>query len=234
MSYKPPAKRPWSLQRKLLIGSIVFFIVLALALGLGLGLTLGNGDDGDDDDGPTLTPLPSPNTTLPWIPKVNETWQIILSHPPLVSDSVTPDVDIFDIDLFDTPTSTIKQLHRLGKKVICYFSAGSYESWRPDAKSFKDGDLGNNLDGWPGEKWLRLSSENVRGIMKNRLEMAKEKGCDGVDPDNVDGYVSSPYLPCLNKCFVARSHADGQCRKTTMVWTRQRTTASITCNSCRP
>jgi hypothetical protein len=190
MSHKPTPKQPWSLRRKVLIGSIVFLIVLALALGLGLGLTLGGDDDGDDDDNePGLSPVPSPNTTLLWIPKVNETWQIILSHPPVVSDSVTPDVDIFDVDLFDTSSSTIAQLHKLGKKVICYFSAGSYESWRSDAKDFKDGDLGHNLDDWPGEKWLRLGSQNVRDIMKKRIGMAKQKGCDGVDPDNVDGYV---------------------------------------------
>jgi hypothetical protein len=193
MFEKAPAKRTWSRRRKIIIGGIVFLVVLGLALGLGLGLTLGNDDDGDDDDGPSLTPLPSPNTTLPWIPKVDETWQIILSHPPLVSDTVTPDVDIYDIDLFDTPAATIAQLHKLGKKVICYFSAGSYESWRSDAKDFKDGDTGHNLDDWPGEKWLNLSSENVREIMKKRVAMAKEKGCDAVDPDNVDGYVSSPW-----------------------------------------
>jgi hypothetical protein len=193
MSPKPtPTRQPWSLRRKVLIGSTVFLIVLALALGLGLGLTLGGGDDdgGDDDNGPGLSPVPSPNTTLPWTPKVNDTWQIILSHPPVASESVTPDVDIFDIDLFDTPVATIAQLHKLGKKVICYFSAGSYESWRSDAKDFKDGDLGHNLDDWPGEKWLRLGNENVRDIMKKRIDMAKQKGCDGVDPDNVDGYVS--------------------------------------------
>lgn len=57
-----------------------------------------------------------------------------------------------------------------------------------DANDFQPGDLGKGLDGWAGEKWLKLGSENVRGIMKKRVEMAKEKGCDGVDPDNVDGY----------------------------------------------
>jgi hypothetical protein len=197
MSDKPPTKHTWSRRRKILIGAIIL-IVLCLALGLGLGLTLGNdnGDDGDDGE-PTLTPLPSPNSTLPWIPKVNDTWQIILSHPPLVSDTVTPDVSIYDIDLFDTPTTTITQLHKLGKKVICYFSAGSYENWRPDAKSFKDSDLGKNVDDWPGEKWLRLGSQGVRDIMKKRIEMAKDKGCDGVDPDNVDGYARSP-LSCVS------------------------------------
>jgi hypothetical protein len=191
---KSVAKRPWPRRRKLLIGTIILVIVLALALGLGLGLTIGNGNDDDnngDDGEPPLAPLPPPNTTLPWTPKVNDTWQIILSHPPLVSNPVTPDVSVFDIDLFDTPTETIAQLHKLGKRVICYFSAGSYENWRHDAKDFVPSDWGNNLDDWPGEKWLKLSNQNVRAIMKKRIEMAKEKGCDGIDPDNVDGYVSS-------------------------------------------
>ncbi|KAJ9633054.1 hypothetical protein H2204_007444 [Knufia peltigerae] len=75
-----------------------------------------------------------------------------------------------------------------GHRVICYFSAGSYENWRPDASKFSPSDLGNDLDGWPGEKWLNISSPKVRTIMKARLDLAVHKGCDGVDPDNVDGY----------------------------------------------
>jgi hypothetical protein len=193
MFAKSEEKRTWTLRRKLLIAIILLVVVLGLALGLGLGLTLG--DDGDNE-APNSTPLPTPTTTIPWTPKVNDTWQIILSHPPLLSPSATsikPDVSIFDIDLFDTPSATIQQLHSLGKKVICYFSAGSYEDWRSDAKDFKSEDTGKPLDGWPGEKWLKLGSDNVRAIMKNRMEMAKEKGCDGIDPDNVDGYVRAYY-----------------------------------------
>lgn len=187
---------PWSLKRKLFVGGLATLFVLGLALGLGLGLTIGRENDDENSDTPptpTASPLPLPNITLPWVPKVNDTWQIILSHPPIISStntSATPDVSIFDIDLFDTPLDTIKQLHDLGKKVICYFSAGSYEEWRSDASEFQPNDLGKELDGWPGERWLRTANENVRRIMKDRIELAKEKGCDGVDPDNVDGFVS--------------------------------------------
>lgn len=190
---KSTPRRAWSLRRKVLIGGIIALVLLALALGLGLGFTLGR-DQGEGDSNPpisTLTPLPSPNATLPWKPRANDTWQIILSHPPIISDtdtSTTPNVDVFDIDLFDTPMETIQRLHDLGKKVICYFSAGSYEDWRSDASEFKPEDMGNALDGWPGEKWLKLESSNVRKIMKDRVSLAKSKGCDGVDPDNVDGY----------------------------------------------
>jgi hypothetical protein len=97
-------------------------------------------------------------------------------------------VDLYDVDLFDTDVQTIRRLKDSGKKVICYFSAGSYEEWREDAEDFPVETLGDDLDGWAGEKWLDISSDAVRPIMINRLELAKQKGCDGVEPDNVDGY----------------------------------------------
>jgi len=104
------------------------------------------------------------------------------------ASSVTPDVDIYDIDLFLTPKSTIDTLHKLGKKVICYFSAGSYEPDRPDSGQFKESDMGKELKGWPKERWLNLNSENIGNIMDKRMALAQEKGCDAVDPDNTDAY----------------------------------------------
>ena len=188
-----PTLRSQSRRRKLLciILPIVFVCILAIALGVGLGIGLnGSGGDDDDNNNNSPSPLPNPNNTLPWVPAVSSTWQIILSHPPdlSASSSLTPNVSIYDIDLFDTPQSTIDELHARGIKVICYFSAGSYENWRSDAKDFKDADLGKPLDGWPGEKWIDLNSENVRSIMKKRVQLASDKKCDGVDPDNVDAY----------------------------------------------
>ncbi|KAJ4292496.1 hypothetical protein N0V90_009158 [Kalmusia sp. IMI 367209] len=124
-------------------------------------------------------------------PRVNDTWQIILSSAMLLdpsATSVTPDVAVYDIDLFETSSETIETLHRLGKRVICYFSGGSYEPGRLDSDQFKEEDKGKELDGWPGERWLKLESSNVRSIMKGRIELAGKKGCDGVDPDNVDGF----------------------------------------------
>jgi hypothetical protein len=101
---------------------------------------------------------------------------------------VAPDVAIYDIDLFENSDVLISTLKRLGKKVICYFSAGSYEPGRLDSGEFQSKDKGKELDGWPGEYWLDVSSANVRSIMTKRLDIAQQKGCDAVDPDNVDGY----------------------------------------------
>lgn len=200
MSDKPlTAARPRSRKRLcLIVSSVVLIIIIALAVGLGVGLTRNNGGNESTPTStstPTSSPLPTPtgNATL-WKPAVNSTWQIVLSNPlDLAADAtaVIPDVEVFDIDLFTNSVEVISTLQRLGKKVICYFSAGSYEPGRPDSGEFKASDKGKELDGWPGEYWLDLASENVRGIMERRVQLASEKGCDAVDPDNVDGYVSS-------------------------------------------
>lgn len=103
--------------------------------------------------------------------------------------------EIYDIDLFDTPSSTIAGLQAMGRKVVCYFSAGSYESWRPDAGSFPSESLGSPMDGWPGERWLDIRHPGARAVMLKRLDLAAAKGCDAVEPDNVDGYANDTGLP---------------------------------------
>ena len=126
-----------------------------------------------------------------YTPGVDTTWQIQLQG----TVNTGYNVAVYDIDLFDTPTTLIDDLHLAGHRVICYFSAGSYENWRPDKDQFLSSDLGNNLSGWPGERWLDIRSDNVRSIMLARLDMAAAKGCDGVDPDNVDGYSNKSGFP---------------------------------------
>lgn len=183
-----PAKLKWSI-----IAITAAVVILALGLGLGLGLTLGGGGGGEDN-GALPQPIPNTPTNLQiWQPKVGQSWQIVLLQPINLSPTattVTPDVDIYDIDLFTNNQSTIDALHRMGKKVICYFSAGSYEPNRPDSDKFTEKDQGKGLEGWPGERWLKLDSANVRSIMSKRIDLAAQKKCDAIDPDNVDGFVS--------------------------------------------
>ncbi|KAF2109266.1 glycoside hydrolase superfamily, partial [Lophiotrema nucula] len=120
-------------------------------------------------------------------------WDILLSKGDAIGNVkqqvAEQNFQVIDLDLFDTDAATISDL-KATKQVICYFSAGSREDWRPDAGDFKDGDTGKGLDGWQGESWVNVKSENVRDIMKKRIRMAAENGCSAVDPDNVDGFVS--------------------------------------------
>jgi hypothetical protein len=62
---------------------------------------------------------------------------------------------------------------------------------------------------WPDEKWLNVESENVRKIMAGRIQAAKDKGCMGVDADNVDGYVRFPPQPTLDGNITNLTSAKG-------------------------
>lgn len=97
-------------------------------------------------------------------------------------------IPIFDVDLFYTNKSAIDTLQTQGKKVICYFSAGSSEDWRPDYVDFPIADKGPCLNGWAGERYLNIRTEGVFNVMQKRIQLAAEKGCDAIDPDNVDGF----------------------------------------------
>ncbi|MFN4294781.1 MAG: endo alpha-1,4 polygalactosaminidase [Thermoflexales bacterium] len=106
------------------------------------------------------------------------------------------EVDVFNLDLFDTPSETIAKLHERGVFVMCYFSAGSFENWRPDAPLFPNEVLGKDMAGWPGERWLDIRRlELLAPIMQARLDLAVNKGCDGVDPDNVNAFANDTGFP---------------------------------------
>lgn len=161
--------------------------LLTLCLALGGGATAG-----------ALRPRATTSANI-WQPTAGATWDILLSTP-LVIDESSPslglDVHIVDFDLYDntddgTDSSKIDALHSAGKKVICYFSAGSFEPGRKDSGKFTAADKGSGLDGWPGEYWLDLTSDNVASIMRNRIAVAADMGCDAIDPDNMDAYVSN-------------------------------------------
>lgn len=145
-------------------------------------------DETTPADPPVVPPVVE---TKRWIPSVTDTWQWQLTGDIDTSYAV----NVYDIDLFDTPESTIDALKARGVRVVCYFSGGSSEDWRADFKKLNAADMGNNLDDWAGERWLDTRSNNVRTIMKARLDLAREKGCDGVEPDNVDGYINNPGFP---------------------------------------
>ncbi|KAL3422765.1 endo alpha-1,4 polygalactosaminidase precursor [Phlyctema vagabunda] len=183
----------WQRHRTMFILSTIFtaVVIIGLPIGLALGLHDKHGSHkpvSDTSNLPGLSTLTTHNNTSNgtyWQPKAGTSWQIVLST---VLNDTSANVEVFDIDLFTNTAEKITELHKLGKKVICYFSAGSYENFRPDSSSFQTGDYGKGLDGWEGEWWVNTKSANVRAIMAARLDLAMAKGCDGVDPDNIDGY----------------------------------------------
>lgn len=168
--------------------------------------------------GSLLTTLAQPVANEPghnvnWYqPDMSSQWQIQLQGTPNTGYSV----DLFVLDLFDTPQNVIEDIQASGRHVICYFSAGSYEDWREDQSRFLPTDKGRDLDGWPGERWIDVRSQNVRDIMSDRIALAAAKGCDGVDPDNVDGYTNNTGFPLTyknqldyNRFLADQAHSNG-------------------------
>jgi len=140
---------------------------------------------------PTAAPVAEPPTTPEpdiWQPGPGTTWQWQLQGDTI---DVSFNVEMYDIDLFDVPQATIDQLHADSRIVICYLSAGSYENFRPDKGEFPEELLGNTLSGFDDERWLDINNPNLRPIMQRRLDLAVSKACDGVEPDNVDGYTQN-------------------------------------------
>jgi hypothetical protein len=144
-----------------------------------------------------------------WKPKASDllSWQWTLQGP----IDTTLNVDVFDVDLFDTPVSTIQALKAKGVKVICYFSAGTYEGWRSDWKKFfpfitgasytgTRAPFAGNMADWD-ERWLDIRRiDLLRPIMTSRIKLAVTKGCDAVEPDNMDAYAN---LDEVNKPLTA-------------------------------
>lgn len=131
------------------------------------------------------TSQPVPLTDDDWFrPNVGTTWQWQLTG----ELNTTYDASVYDIDL-DTSADIIAALHGQGRKVICYFSAGSAEDFRDDYSAFPPSVLGNPLDGYPDERWLDIRAPEVLSVLSARMDLAVTKGCDGIEPDNVGGYL---------------------------------------------
>jgi hypothetical protein len=151
--------------------------------------------------GTAAVSLPAPvDCPACWHPPLEVSWQWQLAHVPRAPFL---DVDMDDIDGFEATGALVDALHqRPGRHVVCYISAGSWESFRPDASRFPARIRGRKLDGWPGERWLDIRRYGGRlgAIMRARMDMCAAKGFDAIEFDNVDAY--------LNRTGFALSAAD--------------------------
>lgn len=160
----------------------------------------------------TPSPTPTPAVTH-WTPAANLRWQIQFSG----AIDTSLNVDVYDVDMFDTSADTIKMLHAQSKHVICYISVGTWENWRPDAASFPKITIAGPNGDWPGENWLDVRQvAALGGVMGSRMDLAKSKGCDGIDADNMDGYTNNPGVPMTasdqltyNRSIAALAHDRG-------------------------
>jgi hypothetical protein len=112
-----------------------------------------------------------------------------------------------DVDLFDTSAADMALLRSQGHVVICYFSAGTWEDWRPDADKFPKEVLRHKMESWAGEWWLDIFNDThvaiIESLMAKRIELGISKGCQAFEPDNVDCYSNSD-------CILTEDHSAGR------------------------
>jgi len=103
--------------------------------------------------------------------------------------------DVLFVD-HDVQERYIRQIIADGKSVICYVNVGAWENWRDDANDFPEAVLGNDYFGWPGERWLDVRNlKVVLPLMRRRFQDALSKGCEGIDPDNMNGWSVNTGFP---------------------------------------
>ena len=136
--------------------------------------------------GQALAQASRPESTASWWqPSAGLSWTIQFSGE---IDTGLP-VDVYDLDGFDTSAETVAMLQERGSRVLCYISTGTWEDWRPDAGQFPQDIIGNSWDEWDGERFLDIRQLDVLApLLEARIEMCRDKGFDGIEPDNIDTF----------------------------------------------
>jgi len=121
-----------------------------------------------------------------WQPKPGTTWNIVLKGDLNIKKEKA---EVVEIDLHSHDAQFIQSLHDAGKKVICYFSGGTYEDFRPDKDEYSkvDGLIKNKYKEWEGESWVDIRLDGLKPILTERMKLAATKKCDAIDVDNLDG-----------------------------------------------
>jgi hypothetical protein len=142
--------------------------------------------------GDLLSSTPDANVggdSAPPPPILGVSWQIQLTG--MVNTTVN--VQLYTVD-YETPAPVIRDLHVAGRIVICYFSAGTFEPFRPDAARFPTTAMGAPLQGYPDERWIDIRNDTVRSIMQDRISAAAASGCDGIHPSGLAGFQEATGL----------------------------------------
>ncbi|MCF6307418.1 MAG: endo alpha-1,4 polygalactosaminidase [Flavobacteriaceae bacterium] len=159
-----------------------FSFFTSLLIGISLLYNCSDADDTIiiDDDSPNASIyIPTPGTTFEW--RLDE-----------LPTNFTTEAEVIDIDAFDATPELVAILQAQDKRVIAYLSVGSVEDFREDASDFPPEIIGNVYEGFEDENWLDVRQIDLLApIMRARLDMIQEKGFDGIEPDNINGYQNN-------------------------------------------
>jgi hypothetical protein len=177
----------------------------------------------------TPTPTSSPTSTPGTLTKLNINtawqWQLTGTVNETVLDGVSNANKMYDIDMFNATAALISRLKAKGIYVVCYVEAGDWANSRPDAGDFATSLLGKTLSGFPDEKFIDVraldgatgpTGKTLRQIMTARIDLAKSKGCMGIEPDlddlhtyNTGFAITQANQVAYNKFLIDAGHARG-------------------------
>ncbi len=149
-----------------------------------------------------------------WMPKPTAApWQFQLQGR--IDTSVR--APVYEVDGFDVSKKTVRKLHRMGRKVICYIDVGSWENYRPDAKRFPRSVIGRKYEGYPDERWLDIRRfRKFADPLKGRIAMCARKGFDALEPDNINGWenptgfrITRKHQLRFNRWIARQAHRKG-------------------------
>lgn len=143
--------------------------------------------------------IPKDSTSLPggktnwWKPAAGVSFDWELDD---ITTNSTFTGTVVDVDAFTTDAATVAALHAKGHKVIAYLSVGTLEDDRTDAALLPKEVIGNKYKEWPKEKWLDIRQiDKLKPWLNSRFNNILQKGFDGIEPDNLDGYEAKTGFP---------------------------------------
>ncbi|MBW5808510.1 endo alpha-1,4 polygalactosaminidase [Burkholderia sp. COPS] len=182
----------------------------------------GGDSDSSVPGGPVTAASARASQAAAWKPLVPGTsWQWQIDGNPInekVLDGVNNARKMYDVDMELTDAGTIQRLKAKGITVVCYMEVGGREDTRGDAGRFPDSVLGYPVEGYEDhERWLDIRQTAIlMPLMLARLDMAKKKGCDGIEPDLDDSYRQETGFPLTrddqlryNTALIAAAHDRG-------------------------
>ncbi|AEO68168.1 cdf006f0-f919-4db2-bd3c-104b2af2c52d [Thermothielavioides terrestris] len=133
--------------------------------------------------------------------QVGVKWQIEIQNTLDITKPLEPsDAVVWDLDLYHVARNPgiVDYLRKndSNRILICYFNAGLAQTSDCDYNTRwnNSGLLGNVYDPeepqFSDERWVNIKNQTARDWMKDRITLANQIGCDGVDPDNIDGYLN--------------------------------------------
>ena len=146
-----------------------------------------------------------------WIPTPAMSWQWQLTGT--IDQSVT--AQMFDVDLFDTPATTVASLHAGRPPRGLLRQRRNLRELASRRVVVSGGGQGQRRPGWPDEQWLDVRQWSVlQPILEARMDLCRSKGFDGDRADNVDGYSNRTGFPltaadqlAFNRALASSAHA---------------------------